>query len=176
MPRSPRAASTGAPPDGLRWLRITALALLAAFAVIVTVITLWPGPPDPDGQQALRAFLVQAYTHGLPTWISFGLVEFAANVLMFVPIGLFGALALPRHTWLILPASIAASSAIEFFQAARLSERDGTPRDVLANGCGALIGYLLALLVLRSARRRQRRKATAPDPLTNPAGPAPVDG
>jgi len=174
MPRPTSAAAAHRRDDEPRGLRITALALLIAFGVAVTVITLWPGPPDPDGQRALKAFLLRAYAHGLPTWISFGAVEFAANILLFVPIGLFGALALPRHRWLVVPASIAGSIAIEVFQAARLSQRDGTPRDVIANGIGALLGYLAAAVVLLLVRRRIRRKAAAT--VTAAAGTVPVEG
>ena len=39
------------------------------------------------------------------------------------------------------------SLAIEITQASGLPERVGTPRDVIANSLGALIGYLLACLV-----------------------------
>jgi glycopeptide antibiotics resistance protein len=162
--------------SGLRGLRITALVLLIAFGLIVTVITLWPGPPDPDGQRALREFLLRSYSHGLPTWITFGRVEFAANIVMFVPIGLFGALVLVRHSWLIVPIAVAASIAIEVFQSARLVERVGTPRDVIANGLGALIGYLCALLVLRVARRRSRRRGAAVEPsVISSTGTVPAD-
>jgi len=160
----------------LRGLRITALVLLITFGVVVTVITLWPGPPDPDGQLALRVFLLQAYTHGLPTWITFGLIEFAANIVMFVPLGLFGALVMVRHSWLVVPIAVAASIAIEVFQSARLVERVGTPRDVIANGLGALLGYLCSLLVLRVARRRIRRRDAAAVPSTAPqTGTVPAD-
>jgi len=159
MPRSRRPVAARQRDDGLRGVRITALVLLIVFGVVVTVITLWPGPPDPDGQRALRAFLLEAYTRGFPRWITFGAIEFAANIVMFIPIGLFGALTLPRHRWLVVLFSFAGSAAIELFQAARLAERVGTPRDVIANGLGALIGYLLALLVVLAARRRNRRRA-----------------
>lgn len=87
------------------WVRVTAAALLVTFCAVVAVITFWPGPPDPDGQRALRAFLEDAHLHGLPLWISFGKVEFGANILMFVPIGFFGALVLPRLRALIVPAA-----------------------------------------------------------------------
>jgi hypothetical protein len=162
--------------SGLRTLRITALVLLIAFGVIVTVITLWPGPPDPDGQRALREFLLRAHTHGLPTWITFGRIEFAANIVMFVPIGLFGALVMVRHRWLVVPIAVAASIAIEVFQSARLAERVGTPRDVIANGLGALVGYLIALLALRVAGRRARQRDAAVAPsVTTHTGTVPAD-
>ena len=146
----------------LRRLRLVSAVLLVTFCVVVALITFWPGPPDPDGQRALRDFLRQAYTQGLPTWITFGKIEFGSNILMFVPIGLFGALTLGRARWLIVPAAVAASATIEIIQAARLPERVGTPRDVLANGLGALVGYLLAALIVLCARRRTRRRGTDP--------------
>ena len=78
---------------------------------------------------------------------------------MFVPIGLFGALALPPPRWLIVPAAIMGSLAIEITQASGLPQRVGTPRDVIANSLGALIGYLLACLVIRSVERSARRRS-----------------
>ncbi len=149
-----------------RRLQIWAVCLLLVFCLVVATITFWPGPPDPDGQQALRAFLKQAHLQGLPLWITFGKVEFGANIVMFVPIGFFGALALPRLRWLVVPAAIVASAGIELLQFARLPDRVGTPRDVVANGIGALVGYLLAAGVLLVLRRRRRRRALRP--------PAPV--
>jgi glycopeptide antibiotics resistance protein len=128
--------------------------LLLAFLVVVAVITFTPGPPDANGQRDLIAFLARAHTQGLPQWVTFGKVEFSANVLMFVPIGLFGALALPRARWLIVPAAVAMSAVIEAVQAADLPARVGTPRDVIANGVGALIGYLVATIVLTEIHRR----------------------
>ena len=159
--------------SGGRLIRVTSVVLLATFCVIVAVITFWPGPPDPDGQLQLRVFLQQAYTQGLPQWITFGKIEFGANIVMFVPIGLFGALALGRARWLIVPLAVAASSAIEIIQATRIPERVGTPRDVLANGLGALVGLLLAELVLLGVRRRDRQRAL---PGSGSAAGAPVLG
>ena len=125
------------------------------FVLVVAVITLWPGPPDPDGQLGLKQFLNAAHLQGLPLWITFGKVEFVANIALFVPIGLFGGLVLSRARWLIVPLAVAASAAIEVTQAMALPVRDGTPRDVLSNGLGAALGYLLASGVLNEVRRHQ---------------------
>lgn len=154
MPESP----AGGEP-ALRRLRVVSAVLLIAFCVAVAVITFWPGPPDPDGQHALKVFLLRAHMNGLPLWITFGKIEFGANIVMFLPIGFFGALALPRFRWLVVPAALLASVVIEVVQAARLPDRFGTPRDVVANGLGALGGYLLAILLLAVLRRRIRQKA-----------------
>jgi VanZ family protein len=160
MPRHTRSSELP-----LRRLRVVSAVLLVTFGLVVTIITFWPGPPDPDGQHALRDFLQHAYTRGLPRWITFDLIESGANVLMFLPIGFFGALALARARWLIVPAAVCASAIIETVQAVRMPERVGTPDDVIANGLGALLGYLLALVVIAIIRSRMRRRPAAVDPL-----------
>jgi VanZ like family. len=147
----PASRSTTPRLRGLRWL---SAGLLVTFLAAIAIITFTPGPPDANGQRDLIAFLARAHTQGLPQWVTFGKVEFSANVLMFVPIGLFGALALPRARWLIVPAAVAMSAVIEAVQAADLPARVGTPRDVIANGVGALIGYLVATIVLTEIHRR----------------------
>ncbi len=145
----------------LRRVRLVAICLLVAFCLAIAVITFWPGPPAPDAQRALRTYLQHAHRHGLPRWITFGRVEFSANVVMFLPIGLFGALSLARARWLVAPAAALASVMIELLQAARLPDRVGTPRDVIANTIGALLGYAIASLIVVGVTRRQRRQAAA---------------
>jgi len=53
-----------------------------------------------------------------------------------------------------VPAGVALSVVIEAVQAADLPARVSTPRDVVANGIGALLGYLLATVVLAEVHRR----------------------
>lgn len=131
--------------------------LLLVVCVIVAVITFRPSPPDPDGQRELLAFLRRAHARGLPEWITLATIEFASNVVMFVPIGFFGALVLARHRWLVVPFAAAASGAIEIFQALRLPERVGSVGDVIANTLGTLIGFLLAWWLVTVLRRRAAR-------------------
>ncbi len=161
--------SRSAPAEpALRRLVLFSWIALATVGMVITVITMWPGPPDPAGQSTLREFLERAHRDGLPTWIGFDLVEFGANVLMFVPVGLFGAMALRRHRWLIVPIGTVASLVIEIVQAMVLPLRFGTGRDVISNTLGALAGYLLALAFIGYLRRRTRRARPAV------AAPAPV--
>src|SRR6476469_4718021 len=107
----------------LRRVQLVSVGLLITFCIVVAIITFSPGAPDPSGQQALRHFLDTAQLHGLPWWITFGKIEFGANILMFVPIGLFGALALSRTRWLVVPGAILGSTIIEITQAVALPER-----------------------------------------------------
>jgi len=150
--------------SALRWLRVISLVLLLSASAVVAKITFAAGPPDPDGQLALQRFLLRAHQQGLPAWITFGKVEFGSNVAMFVPIGLFGALALPRHRWLIVPAALVASAGIETVQAMALPLRYGTARDVISNTLGALLGYLLAMAIVGYLHRRARRAGPYPAP------------
>ncbi len=147
----PTSRSSAPKLRGLQWV---SAGLLLTFLAAIAIITFTPGPPDANGQRELIAYLARAHTQGLPEWVTFGKVEFGANVVMFVPIGLFGALALPRARWLIVPAAVGMSAVIEYMQAANLPGRDGTARDVLANGLGALVGYLMAAVVLAEVHRR----------------------
>ncbi len=145
----------------LRWIRVISWALLLTASGVVGMITFSAGPPDPEGQLALQEFLLRAHQEGLPAWITFGKIEFAANILMFVPIGFFGALCLRRFRWLIIPIAIAASTGIEIIQSTRLPDRVGTPRDVVANSLGAMIGFVMAYLLVALVRRVARARADA---------------
>ncbi len=136
-----------------RWVGLTARALLVAVVLVVVAIVFWPTAPDIDGQHRLEKWLIRLHSEGLPTWISFNLVEFSANIVMFLPLGLLGALALRRHRWLIILACAAFSGAIETIQSVALPARDGTLKDVLANTCGAALGFLLAVLIWRALGR-----------------------
>jgi glycopeptide antibiotics resistance protein len=151
----------------LRRLRIFSAVALVTIGVIITVITMWPWPPAADGQSWLREYLRQAHANGLARWVTFGRIEFGSNILMFVPIGMFGAFALPRRRWLIVPAAMVASAGIETLQAMALPLRYATFRDVISNTLGALLGFLLATALVayvhrRAGRQPELRPAPAP--------------
>jgi uncharacterized membrane protein HdeD (DUF308 family) len=153
----------------LGWLRVVSGVSLLAVGAAVAVVTFRQSPPDPQGQLQLAAFLRRAYQNGLPRWVTLDAIQFGANVVMFTPIGFFGAVLLPGRRWLVVPAAAGASSVIEIVQALRLPERVGSVGDVVANTLGALIGYLLAWLLIRTLTRRSMRAAgsadTAPIPI-----------
>lgn len=130
--------------------------LLGVVVVLVAGIVWWPEPPAAAAQQGLARFLAVAHIHGLPIWITFQLVEAISNIVMFVPIGFLAALALRRWQWLVVPIGLLASTAIEVSQLL-LPDRVASVRDVVTNTLGTLIGYLLALPLVRRRVRRQRR-------------------
>jgi VanZ family protein len=138
-----------------RAARRVATALLVLIVVVVAVIVFWPGPPDPAGQGALESYLRHPELHGLPRWITFNLVQNLANVVMFLPLGLLGSLALRRRNYLVVLFAASASGLIELTQLLLLPHRVASLEDVLANTTGALLGLLLSIPALR--RRRKRR-------------------
>lgn len=133
---------------------LVARLLLVATVVTVAVIVFTPGPPDALGQQRLARWLDAVHRTWMPGWITFGLIEFLSNVVMFLPLGLFGALALRGRRYLVIPGGAALSGTIELVQQLALPGRDGSWQDIVANTVGAVVGYLLALAVLRHVGRR----------------------
>ena len=106
--------------------------------------------------------------HEETSWITFARVEAAANVAMFVPMGMFPALLLPKRAWWVgVVVGFAATCAIETYQATALSAtRFSDPQDILMNTIGAAVGAAFVGLVLpRSRRSRARRSSARPSPV-----------
>lgn len=143
------------PSSRLRvWLASTALALYAAF---VLTVTLTPSPVDKPFRHDLERLLEELHERGLPEIVTYGFVEFASNVGLFVPLGFVAALLLARRWWwLVLLTGPLFSLAIELTQSTLLPERYATASDVLANSIGALVGALLAVTLRALVAWRDR--------------------
>jgi hypothetical protein len=134
--------------------------LLVVTVVAILAVTLWPNPEDGDGTPIARAIVEWLHAAGLPTAITFEAVEFTANIVMFVPFGLFLAMSMRRWMWpWTVVLGLAFTLLIEFLQAAFLPERFPTTSDLVANTAGALIGGALSLL---DGRRRRRSVSSRP--------------
>jgi VanZ family protein len=134
---------------------------LLAVAVLAAVFTIgyWPVPVDRGVRSVLTAVLDRLASAGAPSWVDYAHVEFGANILMFVPLGVLIALLLPRWEWWLAPIiGLALSLAIEFGQALVLPERFATPLDVLANTSGAIVGALVVTAFRVAARALARRR------------------
>lgn len=129
------------------------------YLLIVAWITLNPFPPDPHRNGLLEGLLAAFATTPLLGWIDYDVVEFTANVLMFVPMGiLFTLLWGVWRWWLVLAVGAAATLIIEFIQLF-LPERVSDPRDLLANTLGAALGILLVVLGSAIVHRRRMRRS-----------------
>ena len=126
----------------------------AAYLGFIGWLTLGPQPYDPSAVSVLDRVLELLQRSPVTAWISFDVVEFSANVALFVPLAALLVLLLgPRRRWLVLALSVALTCAIELAQGAWLPTRVSDPRDVLANSAGAALGVALVL----SARRLPAR-------------------
>lgn len=141
------------------WNSILALAariLLVPYLVSLFLITWLPG------SEAERVTGIVAYTaHALEQWsipfsIGYPLLEFTANIVLFVPFGLLLRLAWSRLTFPAVAISAGAVSvlieAVQIF----LPTRFPTLSDVIANTSGGILGYVLALSVVALVQRRVR--------------------
>ena len=137
------------------------LLLRIVFAVyLVTVgVIVWSPQPD-SGTTGIIAVAARALESlGLPFEPSYVVLEFTANIVLFVP---FGMLALTAFRWTRVWSATAAgfftSCLIEGVQLF-LPTRFSTVSDLIANTLGALIG---ALLVAGWRRRRLSGAASRP--------------
>ena len=125
------------------------LAVTGLYLLAVAWITLNPFPGDPKRNAFLEGLLAAFAATPALAWIDYDVVEFTANIVLFVPMGVLLALLLGRgRRWLALSLGVAASLTIEFiqlFEPARVSDA----RDILANSLGAIIGIGLVAVASR---------------------------
>ena len=146
-----------------------------AFLLLLTVVylagvawmTLRPSVYGSGTSELLWRALDAFARHDETSWITFARVEAAANVAMFVPMGMFPALLLPKRSWWVgIVVGFAATVGIESYQAAYLSAtRFSDPQDLVMNTLGAALGAAFVGLALPRRRRRpapSRSKAAAP--------------
>jgi glycopeptide antibiotics resistance protein len=132
-----------------------------AYLAFVGWVTLGPQPLDSSNNGWLLRALGFFSRHDATDWITYDRVEFAANIGMFVPVGvllllLFGC----RLWWFAIVVGIMLTCSIEFTQQF-LPTRYPDVRDLVANAGGTIIGVLFALVLtgLQLVRRRPVRRA-----------------
>ncbi|MEN2738976.1 VanZ family protein [Microbacterium sp. X-17] len=139
-------------------LRRVLLILISAYLLVVAWITLDPFPADPHRNTLLEGLLATFASTTLLAWIDFEVVEFTANVLLFVPVGVLFAMRLGRgRWWLAFALGVAMTLTIEFVQLF-LPARVSDARDLLANTVGTLIG--IGIVAVFAGGRRSRPDAT----------------
>ena len=131
-------------PDADR-ARRTGLRLLVFYGAALAVIAFWPTPVDRDATGLLREI-----ARVVPL-LTYDVVEFTANVALFMPLGVLLALALPRRRALVVPVALAVTMIIELGQAAFLAERTASLRDIFANTLGAALGLLIVVIAERAS-------------------------
>ncbi|TFD26838.1 VanZ family protein [Cryobacterium cryoconiti] len=136
-----------------------------AYLAFVGWVTLGPQPLDSSNNGLLLRALGFFARHDSTDWITYGRVEFAANIAMFIPIGVFLLLLFGRRFWwLAIALGLLLTGTIEFTQQF-LPTRFPEVRDLVANGSGAVLGVVAGLVL--TAFKLVRRE----DPRTRRAAP-----
>lgn len=135
--------------------------ILAGYLVALAAVLGWPTPVDAGIDGTLLQVLGWLHGAGLPGWIGYDQVEVAANIALFVPVGLLTALELRRRPWWVAGlAGCGLSVLAELAQALLRPDRFATVQDVIANTTGALIGAVISV-ALRRLRPRLTTRAVA---------------
>lgn len=137
--------------------------MTGGYLAFVAWITLIPQAYAAEPISIIYRVLDALHRRGYLLGINESRLEFLANIALFVPIGMFLLLLFGNRLWWVAVASsFAMTTAIETAQRV-IPGRVSDERDLLANGMGALIGVLVALVLTAPAalRRRRRRRARA---------------
>lgn len=137
--------------------------LTGGYLAFVAWVTLTPQSYAAEHISVIYRVLAVFHRHGYLLSIDDARLEFLANIALFVPVGMFLMLLFgTRLWWLALASSLAMTSAIEVAQRS-IPGRVPDERDLVANGLGAVIGIVVALVLTAPAavRRARSRRARA---------------
>lgn len=130
--------------------------LTVAYLLALAWLTLTPSSNNDEAFSLLRRLTTLLHDHGM-RWLTFGSAEFLANIILFVPMGVFLVLLLGRRRWWLgVIGGVLASCWIELAQGVWLTTRVADPRDLVSNSIGTALGVLVALVITWPAARRHR--------------------
>ncbi|MFE6735648.1 VanZ family protein [Microbacterium sp. NPDC057650] len=130
--------------------------LLAPYLVVVLLLT-WLPAEDAGKVTGIVATVAHGLEGLVPFEVGYPILEFLANVAMFMPLGALTAVAWPRlNAGWIIGAGAVFSTVIELVQLT-MPSRYSTVSDVIANTTGMAVGALVAVAWRRARRRRTVR-------------------
>jgi VanZ family protein len=134
------------PPDrARRWAAL----VLAIYLALVVLVSLAPRPLDTGVTPWVRGTLAQMHRAGLPGFISYDVVELAAHVVLFVPLGMLAVVATGRRmTWLATIALIAVCVLVEFEPTLLAPDHSPSMLDLFLNIVGAVSGAAIGYWAL----------------------------
>jgi glycopeptide antibiotics resistance protein len=137
-------------------------AILMAMLVPLALIAFWPTPVDQPAHGLLTGFFIVIHRLGIPGWINYTLLEAAANVALFLPVGAVASLAFPNKRHLQLAAfGLSVSGCMELGQQLFLHDRFASPSDLVTNTAGCVIGAVATRIGVREFKRRQAQRQLA---------------
>ena len=144
--------------------------LTGGYLAFVAWLTLTPQVDAAGRISVMYRVLDALHRRGYLLSIDEPQLEFLANIALFVPVGMFLLLLFgTRLWWAALTASFALTTFIEIAQRS-IPGRVPDQRDLMANGLGAIIGVLVALVLTLPAAVRRHRQRTAKPAVPVPGG------
>lgn len=146
--------------------------LTGGYLAFVAWLTLTPQVDAAGRISIIYRALDAVHRRGYLLTLDDNQLEFLANIALFVPVGMFLLLLFgTRLWWVALTASFGMTTFIELAQRS-IPGRVPDERDLVANGLGAVIGVLVALVLTLPATllRRRQRQALITDAVRVPAG------
>ncbi|MFF1877595.1 VanZ family protein [Leifsonia sp. NPDC058230] len=138
--------------------------LTLVYVLCVGWLTLGPQPADAGPDGFVRQLLAVLRRSALLSWLTYDGVEFTANVVLFIPMGvMFSLLFGLRRWWLALAVGVAATCLIEGAQLF-IPTRVSDVRDLIANTLGTLLGIALVAAFSLARRPIPNREYSGPDP------------
>lgn len=132
------------------------------YLMLVGWLTLGPQPLDASGRGFLHRLIRFISGDNTLDWITYALVEFIANIVLFVPVGVLFALLLGwRRWWMAVILGVALTVSIETAQLV-IPDRVTDPRDVVSNSIGSTIGVVTVVTVTVLRMKRSGRESASP--------------
>lgn len=125
---------------------------LGSYLTVLVATSLWPKPVDGQGLLASITSEILIFTRGISwlRWIQYNQLEALANILLYVPLGVFLVVFCPKaKLWLICLVPVMVSFLAEGWQRLFLPDRYATSNDVIFNSLGGLLGIFIATSIRR---------------------------
>jgi len=133
------------------------IALLVSYLAVLISASLWPTPVDGGGfiwyltSEVLKFAQQVSWLH----WLQYSQLEALANMLLYLPLGVFLVLFIRKAPiWLLVISPALVSMAAEGIQRLFLPARYPTLDDVINNSIGGAIGVLIAVGIRQWRRWR----------------------
>ena len=136
---------------------------LGSYLTILAAASLWPKPIDGQGLLATLTKQILLFTSNVSwlNWLKYYQLEALANVLLYVPLGIFLVVFLPKvKLWLLCLVPALVSLLAEGSQRLFLPNRYATTNDVFVNALGGVLGIVIAVSI-RQLRKNSKSERSA---------------
>jgi glycopeptide antibiotics resistance protein len=135
--------------------------LFPAYLVVLALVVFLPAAEADRFTGVVGWLALQVGRLGVPVDSAYLVLEFTANIVLFLPFGLLAAIAYPRLRTVAVVALASASSVVIELVQLTIPSRYATVSDVIANTLGAALGSLIVAAFGRSTATSAESPAEA---------------